>query len=248
MRHDSHYPRPDAETVLMEERVAVVDLTPSAPPLLPPPPRANDFEYVIMVPASAAPTFYPRPTDMHADDAPSPAAAPAYAHVETQVAPDEEWEEQVEEWHENELGQLTLHEVGEFHDLYARLPAVPAETVYDVLSAMHRLCVLKMRLNELQRMRRGYWLRQGGTLGLGMGAAWATVGLSVVVASMSGLHQRNRIAQIKRAMRGVIVQINRLRVAFGTHPDWALAELRVVIDERVFTRGGISRNELAGDL
>lgn len=142
---------------------------------------------------------------------------------------------------------LSVSAVGAFKDLQTSIAPVPSDTVVGGVHAASRLTKLKRKLNELQAKRRAYWLRQGGTMGAGAVGSWVSLGGSVVLSSAAALHQRNRLAQIKRAMREVIQQINQLRTIYSEDEEWQVAERAVRIDPKVFSKD-ISRVELWGDL
>lgn len=137
--------------------------------------------------------------------------------------------------------------VGAFKDLQTSIAPVPADTIVGGIHAASRLTKLKRKLNELQVKRKSYWLRQGGTMGAGAAGAWVSLGGSFVLSSAAALHQRNRLAQIKRAMREVIQQINQLRTIYSEDEEWQVAERAVRIDSKVFSKD-IARVELWGDL
>lgn len=142
---------------------------------------------------------------------------------------------------------LSVSAVGAFKDLQTSIAAVPSDALVGSVEAAARLAKLKRKLNELQSKRKSYWLRQGGTAGAGAAGLWVTLGGSVVLSSAAALHQRNRLSQIKRAMREVIQQINQVRAVFAGEDDWQAAESAVRIDPKVFTKD-INRVELWGDL
>lgn len=142
---------------------------------------------------------------------------------------------------------LSVSAVGAFKDLQTSIAPVPADTVVGGVQAASRMTKLKRKLNELQAKRKSYWLRQGGTMGAGAAGAWVSLGGSVVLSSAAALHQRNRLAQIKRSMREVIQQINQLRTIYNEDEELQTAERAVRIDPKVFSKD-ITRIELWGDL
>lgn len=137
--------------------------------------------------------------------------------------------------------------VGSFKDFSKQLPGLPAETVVSGDSAIARLFALKNKLNELQRRRESYWARQGGVASAAVASAALTLGGAFIVSGAAVIHQRNRIAQIKKVMLEVIGQINQIRATFGDEPGWVAAEAEVQIKESIF-KTGIERSSLHGDL
>lgn len=147
------------------------------------------------------------------------------------------------------FSSLVLPEVGAYKDLRSKnkLRALPNISVINGESAVRRLVDLKNRLNELHRIRKGYWAKQGASVGAGVASAALTMGVGLVASGVAVVHQCNRLEQVKKAMRAVILQINQLRANFAGDGACLAAECQVNIEKSVFSKG-IARSELSGSL
>lgn len=137
--------------------------------------------------------------------------------------------------------------VGYFKDMFGHIEGLEEEDVENVEQAASRLVKLKMKINELQMKRESYWTRQVTNAGVAGPSAILTLGTSLLVQGPAAVHQKNRLEQLCREMKGALKQVGKLREVFGGDGRWGDAESTVTIREKVF-KHGISRAELRGDL
>lgn len=142
---------------------------------------------------------------------------------------------------------LLLLAVGGFKDIRKDVQSVPEETITSIEGGAKRLHRLKEKLNELQEIRSSYWNKQGAAAGAGAVGAVLTLGVAVAATGATAIHNRNRLEQVKKSMRDVIQQINKLRSVYAHDPTWSKLDSAVVVNAVVFTKG-IDRNEIWGEL
>lgn len=110
-----------------------------------------------------------------------------------------------------------------------------------------RLISLKRRVNDLQLLRRGYWTKQGVVAAAGATSVVFTAGLGMIASAGAGMHQRNKLEGVKKAIVAAVEQINEIRTEFAGDMHVHRADSSLRIAEDVFTRG-LNRELLKGEL
>lgn len=248
---NTHHNNPSAShTAYSQTSGHTAGYSPSAPPSVDYPPPPPPPQYVAPNPSgSYAPTGYPQATPF---TMPTNTGAPNGFYPGTQPVGAPQGSASLPHPHTSALppslpqGTLQMFAAGGFSDIGSKIEPVPAATV-TAANAGSRLTDLKRKFNELQRKRSSYHTRQAANGGVAAASALFTFGTSLLVQGPLGVHNRNRLQQIIRAMRECIEQINALRKAFSHTPGWQNSEKVVQCDPKAFSKA-LNRQELQGDL